>query len=294
MKSEVIESGVQVFRYLADGCSQEGMEKADESFSAEIDEIGASIQHIRIPILTNDNEVKEYIEMFDLQKPENMIRFFVEGYVATIEGIYEGVNDLKVQNLQIVLGEVKGAANMVKMGMDNPNIRKEKLSSAQNQLLTASEKLENLLRTYIDKLSKIDQRSRWKFFLKSSVSVSDIDTNCACAKQAVEALEMIVRTQMLIAVELGTKIDSSVITPYLNFLKETFSDSVCDLMHAYDKDKQEGYWKKFPEKLISAEKVVVSFREYVENAPKNINQKGGFLKWRITAEKKQKNRERRQ
>lgn len=279
MKSEVIESGVQVFRYLADGCSRQGMAKADELFAGEINEIKDLIQHARIPILTNDNEVKKYIEMFDLQKPENMIRFFVEGYVATIEGIYENVNDLKVQNLQIVLGEVSGAINMVKMGMDNlENVRKEKLDNAQNQLLTASGKLENLLRNYIDKLSEIDQRSRWKFFLKSRVSVSDIDTNCACAKQAADALEMIVRIQMLVAVELGTKIENSVIVPYLDFIKGTFSDSVCDLMHAYDKDNQEGYWQKFPERFKKAEKVVGAFKEYVENSSKSIEQKGGFFK----------------
>ena len=238
----------------------------------------------------DDKEVKEYIKLFNLQNPGNMIRFFVEGYVSTIEGCYENLNELKAENLQMVLGEIVSASRTIRMGIDNPDMRDETLSYAQHDLSMASSKLERMLPGYIHKIGEINNRSRWRFFLRARTSLKDIDTNVSCAKQAVEGLNIAVRLQMLIAVQRNMEIGNSVTTPYLNFMKSTITGDVCNLLNAYDKDKQEGYWIRISKKIAMTEAVIDVFEKYRDDTQKKINRKRGFLTWLTTIGKKQRNK----
>ena len=291
MGRDSIQTAVQVFQYLAEACSEGGMESADKSIINQATDIVELIKKIRSPVATDDNEVEKYIKLFDLQNPGNMIRFFVEGYVSTIEGCYENLNELKAENLQMILGEIVSAARMIRMGIDNPDMRDETLSYAQHDLSNASGKLERLLPGYIHKIGEIDNRSRWRFFLKARTSLSDIDTNVRCAKHAVEGLDIAVRLQMLIAVQRNMEIGNSVTTPYLNFMKSTVTGDVCKLLNAYDKDKQEGYWGRIPQKIETTEAVIDVFERYRDDTKKQINRKGGFFTWLTTIGKRQRNKE---
>ena len=289
-KDGILQIATQVFQYLAEACSEEGMESADRSIVDQATDIIGLLGNIRIFAIMDDKEVKEYIKLFNLQNPRNMIRFFAEGYVSTIEGCYENLNELKAENLQMVLGEIVSAARTIRMGIDNPDLRDETLSYAQHDLSMASGKLERLLPGYIHKIGEIDNRSQWRFFLRARTSLNDIDTNVSCAKQAVEGLNIAVRLQMLIAVQRNMEIGNSVTTPYLNFMKSTVTGDVCNLLNAYDKDKQEGYWIRISKKIAMTEAVIDVFEKYRDDTQKKINRKRGFLTWLTTIGKKQRNK----
>lgn len=272
MSRDAIQTAIQVFQFLAEDCTEKGMKSVAKPVKKSTDNEGF-MQDNRIPIITDVKEAKEYIERFDFQNPEKMIKFFVEGFVSAIEGCYENLNDLKAQNLQAIIGEIKSAARTIRMGIDNPDKKDEQLSYAQNNLSTASGKLEELLPSYINKIRGIDSKKPWEFFLGAKLFLSDINTNVTCAKQAVEGLNIAVRLQMLIAVHRNMEIGKSVTMPYLNFMKNTVKDDVCDLLNAYDKNKQEKYWLKLPQKIASAEKAIEAFEKYRDNTPKELIKK---------------------
>ena len=58
------------------------------------------------------------------------------------------------------------------------------------------------------------------------------------------------------------EIGNSVTTPYLNFMKSTVTGDVCNLLNAYDKDKQEGYWIRISKKIAMTEAVIDVFEKY--------------------------------
>lgn len=296
MQNDIMESAVKTFRSLAAGCDRQGLEKANQVLTG----IKGILDDVQIPILSNDLEVRKYVEMFELQKPENMIRFFVEGGFATIECIHDSIESLKMQNLDIVLGGIQGTKNLIILGLENPEWMEEKLSDAQTQLFRAMEQLQNLLKDiYIREIYKIDNRSKWEFFLKAKFSLSAIDTNNECAKRAVKALDMAVRMQMLIAGRLHMNIHNSVIIPYLQFCDQTLTAEVCNLMHEYDKEKETEYWKRIPEGIKKLQEAIDEFEKYMEygvaiQTKENTESEGiirRILRWLTMVGIKRKNKE---
>ena len=75
------------------------------------------------------------------------------------------------------------------------------------------------------------------------------------------------------------------------FMKSTVTGDVCKLLNAYDKDKQEGYWGRIPQKIETTEAVIEVFERYRDDTKKQINRKGGFFTWLTTIGKRQRNKE---
>ena len=287
-KKELVEKGVKVFQALAAECSPVELEEAAEKRYGEAEKMMKSVS---IPVLTNDAEVRKYIKEFDLQRPENMCRFFVESYYAGFETIASAVNGLQQENLIRVLGKIRGAKNSITIGIDNPEDGREYLRQAHEAVLEACGTLELLLQGYISQINEIDQKGKMKFFVGAKFSLSKIDTNITCARAAVDALITAVRLQALIAMQLNQK-SRVVIMEHIGNIRNILSNESCDLLYAYDKNKRDGYWMQIPQKLKELEKVGLTLDEYSGLEQQNkiaaepAGQKGGFFsRW-----KKQKGR----
>lgn len=279
-KDMLVNMGVKVFQALAAGYSQEELEEADNKLYSEIGDI---IKHARIPILTNDEEVKKYIKEFDLQRLDNLCCFFVESYYASLENISSAINGLQQENLIMVLGKIRGAKNQITIGINNPEEGREYLRQAQGAVLEACGTLEGLLQGYICRINEIDQKSKWQFFKGAKGALSKIDMNVSCARTAIEALNTAIRLQALIAIQLNQK-SKAVIIEHIDDIRNILSDEGCDLLQAYDKNKQDGYWKRVPQKFVELEKIGNTLDEYLEIGQQNgtsvgqLERKGGFFR----------------
>ncbi len=223
-------------------------------------------QRIPLEMFTNDSKSLEIMKEFNLDKPEIMIRFMVESFYAAFEAIQENVNELKEMEINKIIGLIESAKRMYDYGEENPEIKVEKFKDAQNNLFDASSILERQIGTFLGKIEEIDNQSSWKFFVKSKGNMSTIDTNIKLIRYSLDALENAVAMQMLIADELGKKIDSSVLGPYEEFYDKTFSDETCNLLNAYAFDdwKKEKYFLRLSDKKKNIKSINDVFEEYVD------------------------------
>lgn len=244
------EKAVKVFQTLAERVEKPELLVAHNKMR---DELGDEYQvkNIRIPILTEDEDVKEYIEKFQLNKPENMIRFFLEANFAAFESTKESVNELKEIDLRNSISKVKAAESQIKDAMNDKDDEKDEFNRAKWNLDVAIQELISKIEIYVDGIRNIDNRSKWQFFLKSKVSLTDIDTYVNCAEYALQALLTAVDLQRCIAAYRKKQVPNT-IDDGCKFIREQILDGdTCLLLHAYAKDKQEEFWLKIGEKCKS-------------------------------------------
>lgn len=239
---EQIDKAVKVVQTLAGNFGSMELQAAQQKMSAL--QVGEQmIKQIKVPILTNDENVKEFVKKFDLQNPENMIRFFVEANFAAIESVKESINELKVEMLNETIAKVDAAKDHIADAIENDEDAKNELEEAKNLLDLAINELIPKIKTNINGIREIDNRSGWQFFLKSKVSIKDIDTYVCCAEVALRSLVAAVEAERQItAIKRKTKEPESVIK-CSRFIKTQILDGdACSLMHAYDKDKKDKFW----------------------------------------------------
>ncbi|MCM1186546.1 MAG: hypothetical protein NC251_10475 [Lachnoclostridium sp.] len=257
-----------------------------EAFQALASECQSIVSQVRIPILTNNKDVQKYVKEFGLEDPQKLARFFVEGFCASFENIQSAINGSQRRELEAVLGEVRGTKDAIITGINNPEYKQEYLIPAHSTILIACGKLEEWLRDYINEIEAIDQKSKWQFFLGAKGSLSKIDTNIFCAKKAVEALDITIRLQAIVMMQLNQK-STMVIKDHITSVKSIFTDERCDLLNAYDKDKQNGYWWKILSKMEAWDNIGNVLDRYCEIQQQNQSEigctkhkEGFFKRWK--------------
>ena len=282
-KDVLVDRATNAFQALATVCDQNELEKAGDKLCSKVKD---KIKSVKVPILTDDTEVKKYIKEFELDKIENLCRFFVESYYASFESIREGVNGLQIENLIMAVEKISAAKDEIDIGRNNPEDEREYLRKAHWSILEECRELEGLLQNYTAQINKIDQRSKWSFFLGAKGSLSKIDTNVSCARMAIDALHIAIRLQVVIAVQLKQK-SRTVVMRHIDRIKNILSDRGYDLLNAYDKDKKDGYWEQIPQRLEELETVANILDEYsnleqqYRKSIDQVEQKGGiFGRWR--------------
>lgn len=245
---EQTNKAVKVFQSLAEMAESSVLLAAQNKIVGKNSIDQQWMKKIQLPILTNDEDVKKYIKEFQLQNPENMIRFFIEVTFASFESTKESINDLKLLDLADCISFVNAAEGQIKDAMNNKSDEKEELNEAKHNLDKAINELQKKIEIYIDGIRKIDSRSKWQFFLKSKVSLTDIDTNVGCAKYALEALITAIELQKYIATLKRSDVPSAVGSGNQFIKKKILDGDTCSLMHAYDKNQQECFWLKIEHK----------------------------------------------
>lgn len=258
-----IDETIKVFTNLAKEFDRKELIKAHEKVFSFVE----GVEKYEIPILTDDENVKKYIKEFELQKPQNMISFFVEANFSAFESIHESIDVLSLSDLANSISKVDVAKRQIDMALANPKLKDNKLLTAQDNLLEASGELERKIEINIEQIRKIDNRGKWQFFLKSAVSVEKIDTYCYIARYALDALIKAFNLQILIAEYMGDiDINKSVLQPFDDFVDKTIlSGDTCTLMHAYDKDKENGYWLNIRKKIMEIRNENINLATYVED-----------------------------
>lgn len=238
------DKAVKVFRTLADRYEKSELMTAQGKM--DICNVGMQLfRSIEFPVLTNDEDVKAYIKKFQLQKPENMIHFFVEANLAAFESTTDSINTLVKMDLMNTISDVKSAQDEIEDVINDNGDAKIELALAKSKLDGAIENLQKKVELYIGEIRKIDNRSEWQFFLGSTFSLQKIKTNVSCAEWALRALiEAVEAQRQIVALKKQTRDPKSVVKCGEFIRDKILSDDTCSLMHAYDKNKEEGFWIK--------------------------------------------------
>lgn len=70
---------------------------------------------------------QEYIEKYQLDKPENLIKFIIEIYFDSFESVIDGLGDIRVEMLGEVISQIDTAKKNLIYAYENPAYREEKL-----------------------------------------------------------------------------------------------------------------------------------------------------------------------
>lgn len=223
---------------------------------------GESIfNNMKIPVITNDSEVCEFIIKHELCRPDKMINFFVDIGFSAVDTIIDSVNILHVEELSNSVAKVKAASKFYDKAMEEPKDKIENLKKAQDRLIDAIAELEGKVQLYIGKTIEIDNSTG--FFLKHMFSISKVDTYNACAKYGLKAIEQAVKLHIMIANELDENIDITVIKSFENYIQKLLKMDACTTMHLYDKNKSEEFWlhvKNMPKQMNTIDQIIDDYK----------------------------------
>lgn len=225
--------------------------------------VESALDDIKIPVITTDTEVREFMIQHELYKPEKMINFFVNVGFSAVNAISGSIDDLKLSDLTNSVSKVESALQFYKLAMANPEDKKEYLRNAQERLIDATEALKKKVQLYIEKTREIDNSNT--FFLKSMFSISKVDTYNECAKYGLKTIEQAIKMQVMISKELEVDIESSVIKPFQRFIDdELIKGDTCRLMYGYAKDKNDEFWlnvKNITKQIYTIDETIIEYKK---------------------------------
>lgn len=245
-----IEEVVGLFQVGASVFSDDALKKAQVVLAQVVQKGDVILSNIRVPVLTDDEQVRKCVEKYNLNNPKNMIRFFVEASFATIEQIHDTYIASEEQKLQETISKIDSAKRKIIHGIDNPQEMRDKFIAAQNAMFDVAAELEEKFKSYVEEIRVVDNMPKKQSFFKAHLLIKKVDSADQSAKKIIDALIKIIGIQTMVANQLGQNISNSVVIPFQNFVQESIlKGNTCDLLHAYDSDKENEFWHRIPEKI---------------------------------------------
>ena len=218
--------------------------------------------------IKGEEQALQYLMKEIASSPEKLTTYLFELGLESFKSICESINEQKVLDVIDKLAEVEAAKDMVEFGRSNIDWKKEKLSKAQNNLFELYRKLESRFVLYLTKIEERDNLPDWKFWLYTGpidFISGKIDTDNKIAKMAIEGIIQAVTLQTIISHELNVDIESTVIQNFNKLTNKILSSNACDLLHAYEKNKQEEYWLQLSNRLKLTLENKTMLIEYLNN-----------------------------
>lgn len=257
-----IDKAVEIVQTVMARYDEKELQAAQQGMKETNDEM----QEIKSGDITNDEYAKELVEKFQLYKPENMARFFVEAGFAAIESINDAIDDLKKIDLGNTTALIKKAKREIMDAINNPEKAEMELFEAKKNLDEAIAILPEKMQVYIDSIKKMDGYPIWEFFLRSAFSKKKIDNAVSCAKVAlqylIKAVEVQRRVVALEKIRNPSYKEPSSIEGCIEDINTILDENTCSLMDAYD-NKKDGFWLKVDQMLndIMDEKCLIEYAD---------------------------------
>jgi len=129
--AKLIKKTAGTIKTVLSGIPHECIEKAANSkFVKPFD-----INIVRVPIITDDENINKFVKEFDLTRPDKFVHFMVEAHYAKYESIMDSINDIKKNNLIDSISFIETGKDLIHLAIDNPQISEESLKKAQNMIL---------------------------------------------------------------------------------------------------------------------------------------------------------------
>ncbi len=231
----------------------------------EIGEVEGPFFRIQIEEVVNDPETLEIMENLELYNPEKMIKFLVDSVDKNLEEFQNQIQELKELEIKKQIGKIRSAESSLMYGIENPEEREEELNSARKQLADAICTLMEFVSVFIERIRDIDNKPFMAFWITSAMSMRAINSNMKLIRISLDVMEEAMVMLMIIAKELGKKIDRSYIEPYYKFYDEILlCGDTCRLLDGYEikNRKEEQYFLKLEEKKGNFKKLADAYDKY--------------------------------
>lgn len=260
---KLIKKAARTIQTVLSNVPHETIEKAANSHSIKKT---FDINIVKVPFFTNDENVKKFIEEFDLTKPDRFVQFIVESYFAQFEGIMESVGNLEVADFINSASKIKTGKKKIDFGFDNPDRLEESLEKAQDDITSGTtELIDKFKNIYTKKIYDVDNRSSWNFFIKSKASLKDIDLNNHLAKATITSLIDAYNMQIAIGTRMNFNINS-IHRDFTEFSDWMDGNKIGRLMHSYDDEPENEFWLTAPKEIKGIESKENIILNYIEDA----------------------------
>ena len=127
--------------------------------------------HIPFELLPKEQtkDYLSYIKQFQLDKPENMIRFLVELHFASIDSVNSGICDIQETLLNDKIAKIDTARSLMVYAFDNPKDKDEKLSECITAIMGAVHELESFIQQSCEWFHEVDNCNAFQYLLHSTL-----------------------------------------------------------------------------------------------------------------------------
>lgn len=238
------EIAVEILKNTASMMSETVTQKAASSLST----VSKSSEPIKLPLLTDDENVLKYVKELQLDDPKNMVEFLTKGWFAQFECIMDAVNETKEIDLINSRSLIDGAQRHYKRAVRNESIFSDELKAAMDKLDEGLPQLEGKALYYINQIRAIDNRPKLSFFVRSKLDINKVDTYNHCAKAAIEWVMN--GYNLLFTIESALNLNTQDTVDNLeNFESKVLAGDNCSLMDAYDDKRDQEFWTTLSDKL---------------------------------------------
>lgn len=247
---ELKEKAVELFKSTATMMPTQIVQKAASAMS----KTNVTSTDIKVPILTNDSEVRKFVEEFELYKLDNMVKFIFEGVAEQFKVVVQSVNVGNKNNMIDSINYISDSKDLYELAESakksgDLDDAKDDYKKARDELIHGINLLAAKATNYIDEIRKIDNRPRWQYFLRANLERGNVECYNNLAKEAVNAI--LSGCQLLFAVADNLS-EKEVVFSHKKFdeIKDNLlSGDNCSLMHAYDKNKESEFWTTLADKF---------------------------------------------
>lgn len=207
--------------------------------------------------------LKPYIEEFQLNNPQKLIKWVVELQFAGIESIILQGESTRHDLLESEISKIKAITrNIIDLDEDDDFACYAKQYSDEIQKVIAD--LEGKINTYISEIKRIDDLPRYKFFLQANFNKAKVISSVQRTHAALQAYFEALNVYVVLANERhGVK--SSKKNNCLERSKNFIDSLEISLLLAYDKDKDAYFWNKanMLKKIEDAKSISYTINEYL-------------------------------
>lgn len=224
-----------------------------------------SLSSISIPITSSDERVRKFCKDYQLYKPENMIRFYVESFYAQFNATIDAVSNIQTENLNSVISRVDNARNYLLDALEqqNENTRREHLRDSVRESRAAIADLQLKIKNYITETRRIDDLPTWKYKLQAPQNVSRLKTLNALGKASMGSLFQAINILEAASAELG-ETANSVFKSYQSFMEDMIIPN-SRLMHDYDEMKSAEFWLSMRQQLNANKQLALVMNDVYED-----------------------------
>ncbi len=214
-------------------------------------------------------DIMPYIKEFELDDPENMIRFLVELHFASFETISEGIASIRGDSLDKTIAMVDSTKTLIRYAnKKTEDIRRQKYSECLSNLGKAQSELEKEIKRYISEINEIDNRSSFSFFMKSKFDLKKVDSTVALATAALQAYFETTQLLSYLSVLSDDKDIEIFVDKSRAFIESLTAKKSISLMAAYDVKGDDTYWNstKLSSQLDDIESLSEELAEFFEDS----------------------------
>lgn len=194
-------------------------------------------------------DVIQFIKDNQLDNPAKLVIYIAQYCGACIDGIYDGIADIRKDIINQELVGLKTARDYCRYAIDNPKKKTENLKKAFDALSYCINAFEKRMKDYLSRLKVIDAREGLDQFIQINKDLKYLKENAKIVKLSMQSYLEALQLLAVIATELCLNIQSK-FDDVTTFLDEMTRDHFFSFCEAYALKNDRAFWDR--DKIMSS------------------------------------------